>query len=487
MNTRHIAAVTVLLAAAVVPVANAVIINVPGDQPTIQAGVNAANDGDEVVVAPGTYIEAVLNIGKEITLRSSGGPEVTTIDANNQVDKSVIRWNPGGTASIIQGFTLTGGTGHFDFIIDLLNYGGGIYIQGGHVTVIDCVITGNNVTILNDGWGGGIFVETGTATIVGCTLTNNVATSGGGLFAWSTGGVVLYNCEFVGNAATAAAGFLFDDGGAIRIDIGPLTLAQCVFSDNSANGDGGAVHNSSNATTIRNCAFAGNTAGGNGGGVLGAGNVANSIFWENADSGPMDASAQISGGATVTYSCVFGGWAGAGNIDVDPQFADAANHDLRLSPGSPCIDAGDNTSIALDLPDFDGDGITQEPVPIDADGNPRQTDDLFSADVGNNPAGFPIVDMGAYEFPVPATPGGNEDCNSNFVNDLIDILNGTSQDCNNNLVPDACDIAAGTSLDANGNGIPDECPADCPADIDNDDVVGINDFLDLLANWGPCP
>ncbi len=42
MNTRHIAAVTVLLAAAVVPVANAVIINVPGDQPTIQAGIDAA-------------------------------------------------------------------------------------------------------------------------------------------------------------------------------------------------------------------------------------------------------------------------------------------------------------------------------------------------------------------------------------------------------------------------------------------------------------
>ena len=47
MNTRHIAAVTVLLAAAVVPVANAVIINVPGDQPTIQAGIDATVAGDD--------------------------------------------------------------------------------------------------------------------------------------------------------------------------------------------------------------------------------------------------------------------------------------------------------------------------------------------------------------------------------------------------------------------------------------------------------
>ena len=76
MNTQHIAAVTVLLAAAVVPVANAVIINVPGDQPTIQAAIGVAVNGDDVVVAPGTYFEAINFNGKAITVRSSDGPEV---------------------------------------------------------------------------------------------------------------------------------------------------------------------------------------------------------------------------------------------------------------------------------------------------------------------------------------------------------------------------------------------------------------------------
>jgi gingipain R len=63
------------------------VINIPGDQPTIQAGINAASSGDEVVVAPGTYTgTGNINVtfdGKDITVRSSGGAGVTTIQALN--------------------------------------------------------------------------------------------------------------------------------------------------------------------------------------------------------------------------------------------------------------------------------------------------------------------------------------------------------------------------------------------------------------------
>jgi hypothetical protein len=51
--------------------------------------------------------------------------------------------------------------------------------------------------------------------------------------------------------------------------------------------------------------------------------------------------------ANASFSNVEGGFPGAGNIDLDPLFLDAAGGDYRLLPGSPCVDAGDPTS-ALD-------------------------------------------------------------------------------------------------------------------------------------------
>ena len=63
-------------------------IHVPGDQATIQGAINVANNGDTVLVAPGTYYENINFNGKAITVTSSGGPSVTIIDGGQ---KALIR------------------------------------------------------------------------------------------------------------------------------------------------------------------------------------------------------------------------------------------------------------------------------------------------------------------------------------------------------------------------------------------------------------
>lgn len=64
------------------------------------------------------------------------------------------------------------------------------------------------------------------------------------------------------------------------------------------------------------------------------------------------------------------------------------------------------------------------------------------------------------------------DCNTNGVPDDCDISDTTSEDCNTNGVPDDCEIAAGSAMDCNSNGVPDTCDTDC-------NTNGIPDECDL--------
>ena len=61
-----------LSALAFLPTASAATINVPGDYSTIQAAINAASDGDEIIIAAGTYIETINLNGKELTIDGAG-------------------------------------------------------------------------------------------------------------------------------------------------------------------------------------------------------------------------------------------------------------------------------------------------------------------------------------------------------------------------------------------------------------------------------
>ncbi len=156
-------------------------IHVPGDQPTIQAGIDAAVDGDTVLVAPGTYVENIDFLGKAITVISEQEPEVTIIDGGSPSDPdvaSVVTFeSEEGPDSILEGFTVTNGTGN-NFPGQGFN-GGGIFTHYSSPTITGNIITGN-LLLYDYSHGGGIFANNASPTITGNTISGNTAAVGGG-------------------------------------------------------------------------------------------------------------------------------------------------------------------------------------------------------------------------------------------------------------------------------------------------------------------
>lgn len=284
------------------------------------------------------------------------------------------------------------------------------------------------------GSGGGVYTNS-SPTFANCVFKNNVAAYyGGAVYNGNAdfGGPVFLNCKFLNNYA-------FRGGGVYTINESTTTFTNCMFSGNDAY-YGGAIHQQSSADSIiTNTSFYSNTAVNYGGAVNAilsvVPTVRNSVFWGNsAPNGPQMALADSD--ADIRYSDLEGGQPA---IDLDgtcavtylnclsenPLFADpdgadntigTIDDDLRLTDGSPCIDAGDNGAVPA--------GVT-----TDLDGNNRFLDDFLTPDTGSGSP--PIVDMGAFEF-VQSIPilyvdktasGLNNGTNwTNAFNELSDAL-----------------------------------------------------------------
>lgn len=115
-----------------------VTINVPKDQPTIQAGINAASNGDTVLVAPGTYSEAINFGGKAITVESSAGPASTIINGANNAFAVTFQTNET-RSSILKGFTIQNGGTSQAYTLS----GGVQAINGSNPSILGNTITNN--------------------------------------------------------------------------------------------------------------------------------------------------------------------------------------------------------------------------------------------------------------------------------------------------------------------------------------------------------
>lgn len=297
--------------------------HVPAQYPNIQLAIEAAQPGETVLVAPGTYT-GTGNIdldfgGKDITVRSIAGAEATIIDcqaSSQNPHRGVLFENNETRAAVLRGFTIRNAATLEGAIADQFN-GGAVRIRNGaSPTIMECVFEQNTAGC----WGGGVYVGFGgNPLIIGCVFDGNSADDGGGFFTWQGSTTEIRSSVFHGNIASNAGGAIAEFGGGI------MHLINCTLVNNvAAPWSIGGVIDFGNESTIHN-----------------------SILWNNSGTEQIFQNSLT----RVTFSNVQGGAAGETNMDVDPGFGPDGIH-LRAS--SPCRDAGGETSILPGERDIDG-------------------------------------------------------------------------------------------------------------------------------------
>jgi len=411
---------------------NATIIYVPAEQPTIQEGINSANNGDTVLVAPGTYTENINMNGKNIvvasyflTTQNENYITQTVIDGGSPIESvnaSVVTFeNNEDSTAILCGFSITNGSGNYmqpyEDTPDFWVYaGGGIFCANANPQFKNLKIYQNSVS----DWGGGIFLTETNSYFENLTISNNSSHVGGGIMNWINANTIFKNIEINNNSANNGGGIeiiessplltnlnIYENhaasvcGGCYIADANPViensiisknssdllaggilfwnfggenncpTLINVLITDNNAEYGAGIYYEGIANTKLINVTIANNSASVESGGIYCYSTfLINSIIWGNTPDQIDYFGPQDS--VIIMYSAISEDWAGEGNINENPLFVDENNYDYHLSDVSPCISAGIMTP---DIPE------------TDIEGNPRPNP------IGSNP------DMGAYENP----------------------------------------------------------------------------------------
>ena len=208
-------------------------LHVPADFPTIGAAIFAAQNGDTVLVSPGTYFEQVNFQGKAITVASVSGPGLTVLDGQG-FQQPVQMFNNETPQSVLKGFTITHGSGN------------GILLFGASPTIEGNIITGNNGC--NNV--AGVLSFSGSPIIRNNTISNNLDLCG---FSSQGGGIHINGNQFSPSAPLARTQILnntitgnqtsFQGGGGIAITSGGNALIQSnTIENNSTTGNGGGIY-----------------------------------------------------------------------------------------------------------------------------------------------------------------------------------------------------------------------------------------------------
>jgi hypothetical protein len=333
-----------------------------GGFPSIQAAMDAASEGDTLLLAPGRYAgpgNHDLNPrGKELTVASrDDDPATCLIDCQGselQPRRGFLIVNGEGPGLVLRGLSITGGWAE---------EGAGILLRHGSAPRIEnCVISGNRASLM----GGGLLCHFASPVLEGCVIDGNTAGQRGGGLHLFRSFPLLHHCRVENNGAVEGAGIWSElsspaiescslsanraeeAGGALAAMGGRPQLASCVLVANEGGGLGGALMVwDEGEPELTGCTISGNGA------VLGGGIAlrGESVLKLSASilsfSYRGEALHADGGSLAVLTGCDLFGNAGGdwiealaeqagevGNFSVDPGFRDPGQGDYELSDGS---------------------------------------------------------------------------------------------------------------------------------------------------------
>jgi hypothetical protein len=302
-HARSAVLLTSLLIGPSVVTAQAQVVSVPGDYPSIQAAINAVTSGARpsgttINVQAGTYPEALViaNTPRSMTVRGVGGAANTVVDAIGKGAAAINVFRATGTV-VIDGLTFRRGApgtaagGGFVvqesspaftdsvFESNTASSGGGGALLTSNATFTNCIIRGNTAR----GFGGGVYMSAGSRPVFTATdIINNASGTGGagvgnngaggGVFSHDTS-PTFRGGNISGNRSMFAAGGIFHYG-SYELAVSSMVIEDAVIADNVSTqfsssenpAEGGGMHIENNAiatlTRVRVINNTANTGGG---------------------------------------------------------------------------------------------------------------------------------------------------------------------------------------------------------------------------------
>ena len=243
---NHVTTTTLSLCAAlaVSTATNAEMLQVPGEFASIQEAIDAAQDGDQVVVGPGVYQESIIIGSRSLTLLASDGPEATFLEPGSVNNEHIILVGDTNTPSVhIEGFTLR----HHE-----TSYQGALAVYDCQLLVRNCHFSdctnnygGAAIRLAFYGYGD----DLSDALIENCRFEGNQAMSSSGSFGGAISGLLgpdslvhISQSQFSGNTAANGGHVAFTAVGGSPENSTTLTLDECTFDGGQAGHDGGAIY-----------------------------------------------------------------------------------------------------------------------------------------------------------------------------------------------------------------------------------------------------